>query len=153
MNDTAISIDQLNFRYASRDEFAIRDISLELKGGELMLLAGASGCGKIRFIFTLLVLCRMAISQDSVSFKTLSFIFHIIWKSPISSLFFSSLSEIRMIVLCPNWYWSTRMPGERSGWVWQSCTSAKVHDKTSMIQGSLLFHNQLPGFVFKLRNT
>jgi len=42
----AISIQNLNFKYASRDEPALLDINLEVKQGELLLIAGASGCGK-----------------------------------------------------------------------------------------------------------
>jgi len=36
----------LSFRYRSRSTPAIKDISLELHPGEVMLLAGSSGCGK-----------------------------------------------------------------------------------------------------------
>lgn len=39
-------VENLTFRYRDRAEPAIRDISLELGHGELLLLAGASGCGK-----------------------------------------------------------------------------------------------------------
>lgn len=42
----AVSIQNLNFKYASRDEPALLDINLEVKQGELLLIAGASGCGK-----------------------------------------------------------------------------------------------------------
>jgi energy-coupling factor transporter ATP-binding protein EcfA2 len=41
-----LAIKNLSFRYRTRPEYAIKDISLELKPGELLLIAGASGCGK-----------------------------------------------------------------------------------------------------------
>lgn len=39
-------IDNLSFRYRTRPELAIENISFELKQGELLLIAGSSGCGK-----------------------------------------------------------------------------------------------------------
>jgi len=42
----AISIQNLTFRYRDRQEPALLDFSLEVAAGELLLLAGASGCGK-----------------------------------------------------------------------------------------------------------
>jgi len=41
-----ISINNLTFRYRIRETPAIEDISLDLHSGELMLVAGSSGCGK-----------------------------------------------------------------------------------------------------------
>jgi energy-coupling factor transport system ATP-binding protein len=41
-----LEIEGLSFRYHSRAELAIKDISLALEPGEIVLLAGASGCGK-----------------------------------------------------------------------------------------------------------
>lgn len=41
-----LAIKDLSFRYRTRPEYAIKDISLELEPGELLLIAGASGCGK-----------------------------------------------------------------------------------------------------------
>jgi len=41
-----LDIDRLSFRYQSRSDLAIRDVSIRLKRGELLLVAGASGCGK-----------------------------------------------------------------------------------------------------------
>ncbi len=47
---TPLVINGLSFRYRSRTEPAIRDVSLTLERGELLLLAGASGCGKTTLI-------------------------------------------------------------------------------------------------------
>lgn len=41
-----LQIEGLSFQYARRSEPAISDISLQLNKGELVLLAGSSGCGK-----------------------------------------------------------------------------------------------------------
>ncbi|MDD2694949.1 MAG: ABC transporter ATP-binding protein [Anaerolineales bacterium] len=46
----AVDIRKLNFRYRNRQELAIKDISLQVMPGELLLLAGASGCGKTTLI-------------------------------------------------------------------------------------------------------
>jgi energy-coupling factor transport system ATP-binding protein len=43
---TALHIDNLSFRYQRREEFALKGISLTVKAGEVLLIAGASGCGK-----------------------------------------------------------------------------------------------------------
>lgn len=39
-------IENLNFRYHSREALAIRNISLSVDAGQVLLIAGASGCGK-----------------------------------------------------------------------------------------------------------
>lgn len=39
-------VENLSFRYHSRPELAIQDVSFQLRRGELLLVAGASGCGK-----------------------------------------------------------------------------------------------------------
>ena len=39
-------IEDLTFRYRSREETAIRDINLSIEPGQVVLIAGASGCGK-----------------------------------------------------------------------------------------------------------
>ncbi len=41
-----LGIENLSFRYRSRDELALKDITLTISPGEVVLLAGASGCGK-----------------------------------------------------------------------------------------------------------
>lgn len=42
----ALKIEKLTFQYRRRDQPAISDIRLELNPGEVLLIAGASGCGK-----------------------------------------------------------------------------------------------------------
>jgi energy-coupling factor transporter ATP-binding protein EcfA2 len=39
-------IENLSFRYRSRTETAIRNISLSIQPGQVVMIAGASGCGK-----------------------------------------------------------------------------------------------------------
>lgn len=46
MTDLPLVVKDLTFQYHSRQEPAIRDISFELHPGEVMLIAGSSGCGK-----------------------------------------------------------------------------------------------------------
>jgi energy-coupling factor transporter ATP-binding protein EcfA2 len=45
-NQPALEIENLNFRYQRRDEFALHNLSFQVKPGEVLLIAGASGCGK-----------------------------------------------------------------------------------------------------------
>ena len=45
-----LSIDNLAFRYRSRTEPSIREVSFEVNPGELLLIAGASGCGKTTLV-------------------------------------------------------------------------------------------------------
>ncbi|MCI0519050.1 MAG: energy-coupling factor ABC transporter ATP-binding protein [Chloroflexi bacterium] len=42
----SLVVEDLSFRYRSRQEPAIQQVSFRLRPGELMLVAGASGCGK-----------------------------------------------------------------------------------------------------------
>lgn len=44
--ETALLIENLSFRYRSRQELALKDIQLTMAKGEILLIAGASGCGK-----------------------------------------------------------------------------------------------------------
>ncbi len=46
MSDSPLVIDNLSFQYRTRPEPAIQNISFELKKGEMLLIAGSSGCGK-----------------------------------------------------------------------------------------------------------
>lgn len=46
MADKPLVIDNLSFKYRTRPELAIENVSFELKQGELLLIAGSSGCGK-----------------------------------------------------------------------------------------------------------
>jgi energy-coupling factor transport system ATP-binding protein len=50
MPDSPLVIDNLSFRYRDRQELAIQNISFEAKPGEILLIAGASGCGKTTLI-------------------------------------------------------------------------------------------------------
>jgi len=45
-SEIPLSIRNLSFRYWRRDEPALVDVSFDLQPGQLMLIAGASGCGK-----------------------------------------------------------------------------------------------------------
>jgi energy-coupling factor transporter ATP-binding protein EcfA2 len=49
-NGLPLVVENLSFRYRDRDELAIRDVSFELDGGKVLLIAGASGCGKTTLI-------------------------------------------------------------------------------------------------------
>jgi energy-coupling factor transport system ATP-binding protein len=46
MSNSPLVVNNLSFRYRTRPELAIENISFELKQGELILIAGSSGCGK-----------------------------------------------------------------------------------------------------------
>jgi len=46
MPNSPLIIENLSFQYRTRPELAIQNISFELKPGELILVAGSSGCGK-----------------------------------------------------------------------------------------------------------
>src|SRR5215204_318846 len=46
MSDSPVVIENLSFQYRTRPELAIKDISFELQKGEMLLIAGSSGCGK-----------------------------------------------------------------------------------------------------------
>jgi energy-coupling factor transport system ATP-binding protein len=46
MSNLPLVVEQLSFKYRTRPEVAIEEISFELKQGELLLIAGSSGCGK-----------------------------------------------------------------------------------------------------------
>lgn len=42
----ALEVANLSFRYQRREEHALRDLSFKVQPGEVLLIAGASGCGK-----------------------------------------------------------------------------------------------------------
>lgn len=46
MAESPLVIENLSFQYRTRPEKAIQNISFELKPGEMLLIAGSSGCGK-----------------------------------------------------------------------------------------------------------
>jgi energy-coupling factor transport system ATP-binding protein len=48
--DLPLVVENLSFRYRDRPVTAIRDISFETRAGEILLIAGASGCGKTTLI-------------------------------------------------------------------------------------------------------
>ena len=48
--DLPLRIENLSFRYWRRDELAIQEINLSLQPGQVMLIAGSSGCGKTTLI-------------------------------------------------------------------------------------------------------
>jgi energy-coupling factor transport system ATP-binding protein len=48
--ETPLVVEKLSFRYRDRQKPAIRDISFSANPGEIMLIAGASGCGKTTLI-------------------------------------------------------------------------------------------------------
>ncbi len=50
MADKALVVENLSFRYRDRTATAIREISFEAHAGEILLIAGASGCGKTTLI-------------------------------------------------------------------------------------------------------
>jgi energy-coupling factor transport system ATP-binding protein len=46
----ALIVEDLSFRYRDRDSAAIRNISFQVNPGEMLLVAGASGCGKTTLV-------------------------------------------------------------------------------------------------------
>lgn len=50
MPDSPLIVDDLSFRYRDREETAIRNISFSTEKGEILLIAGASGCGKTTLV-------------------------------------------------------------------------------------------------------
>ena len=53
MTETPLVIENLTFRYRDRPAAAINDISFTANSGEILLIAGASGCGKTTLIRTI----------------------------------------------------------------------------------------------------
>jgi len=50
MTEFPLIVDNLNFRYRDREELAIQEITFQTNPGEILLIAGASGCGKTTLI-------------------------------------------------------------------------------------------------------
>jgi energy-coupling factor transport system ATP-binding protein len=50
MTVAPLIVENLDFRYRDREELAIREISFQTNPGEILLIAGASGCGKTTLI-------------------------------------------------------------------------------------------------------
>lgn len=46
MTPPSVLVKDLSYRYRTRDEYALRGCSFDARPGELVLIAGASGCGK-----------------------------------------------------------------------------------------------------------
>jgi len=46
----ALVVENLSFKYRERPDYALRDVSFELEAGQIMLVAGTSGCGKTTLI-------------------------------------------------------------------------------------------------------
>ena len=53
MADSPLVVENLSFRYRDRQGAAIHDISFSANKGEILLIAGASGCGKTTLIRTI----------------------------------------------------------------------------------------------------
>ncbi len=49
-SDLPLAIRNLSFQYRTRPDYALKDISFELRAGEIQLVAGASGCGKTTLV-------------------------------------------------------------------------------------------------------
>ncbi len=50
MQPAALSVENLSFRYRDRQDLSLREISLNVSPGEMLLIAGASGSGKTTLI-------------------------------------------------------------------------------------------------------
>jgi len=50
MTESPLIVENLNFRYRDREGLAIQDITFQASPGEILLIAGASGCGKTTLI-------------------------------------------------------------------------------------------------------
>src|SRR5258706_47635 len=50
MSNSPLVIENLSFRYRDRKDVSIHDISFDTRPGEILLIAGASGCGKTTLV-------------------------------------------------------------------------------------------------------
>lgn len=50
MTQSPLTVENLSFRYRGREDAAIKNLSFEVSRGEILLIAGASGCGKTTLI-------------------------------------------------------------------------------------------------------
>ena len=53
MTELPLVLEDVTFRYRDRQTLAIKHISFEVQTGEILLIAGASGCGKTTLIRTI----------------------------------------------------------------------------------------------------
>jgi subfamily B ATP-binding cassette protein MsbA len=70
-----IRFEKVSFRYPSRETWALHDVSLEIKPGEVVALAGPSGSGKTTFVHLLLRLfdpTEGRITIDGVDLREMS---------------------------------------------------------------------------------
>jgi subfamily B ATP-binding cassette protein MsbA len=70
-----IKFENVSFRYPSRETWALHDVSLEIKPGEVVALAGPSGSGKTTFVHLLLRLfdpTEGRITIDGVDLREMS---------------------------------------------------------------------------------
>ena len=49
----ALHVSHLTYRYRTREEYALKDINFQVERGELILVAGSSGCGKTTLMRTI----------------------------------------------------------------------------------------------------
>lgn len=53
MGGVVVKVEDLWFRYAAAKDWVLRNLNLEVKEGEFVVIMGPSGCGKSTFIYTL----------------------------------------------------------------------------------------------------